>query len=207
MTPSLAALLRQIGEVLDRLGIRYAAGGSVASSYHGIARATNDVDLVAEIRPAQARALAEALGRDFYADEDMIRDALLAGRPFNVIHLKTTYKFDFFPASGDARGALQLERRVVVEADLAGGPVSLPVTSAEDTILAKLAWFKKGGCTSARQWNDVLGVVRIQEGRLDLAYLREWAPRLGVADWLERALVEGATPLAADPRRPETPWS
>jgi hypothetical protein len=205
MTVSLAALLRQIGAVLDKLGIPYAVGGSVASSYHGIPRATNDVDLVAEIRPAQAGALAAGLSPDFYADEDLIRDALLSGRAFNIIHFKTTYKFDFFPVSRDPHDVQQMARRVVVHSDLLGEDVSFPVASAEDTILAKLAWFKKGGYESARQWNDVLGVVRIQEGRLDLPYLREWAPRLGVEEWLERALREGTTPLAAGPNRPETP--
>lgn len=207
MTVSLAALLKQIGTVLDKLEIPYAVGGSVASSYHGIPRATNDVDLLAEIRPAQAAALAAALSPDYYADEELIRDALLTGRAFNIIHLNTTYKFDFFPVSRDSYGVRQLARRVVVHSELLGEAVTFPVATAEDTILAKLAWFKKGGCVSARQWNDVLGVVRIQEGRLDLLYLREWAPRLGVSEWLERALREGTTPLAAGPNRPETPSS
>jgi hypothetical protein len=45
---------------------------------------------------------------------------------------------------------------------------------------------------SERQWRDVLGVMKIQQGALDVDYLREWAEHLGVSDLLERALEEMA---------------
>jgi len=190
---------------LDRCGIPYAVGGSVASSYHGSPRATNDVDLLVEFLPAKAESFAQALGSDFYADPDMIRDALFNVRSFNVIHLKTTYKFDFFPVWGDRFASSQLARRVAVRSDLLGEPLDFPIASPEDIILAKLAWFQKGGRSSARQWNDVLGVVRIQGDRLDRVYLNEWSERLGVRELLEDALRQGSTDPSGAPRRPETP--
>jgi len=57
--PIAVALL--IGECLDRLEIPWLVGGSVASSLHGIPRATQDVDLVADLRRAHIRPLVEAL--------------------------------------------------------------------------------------------------------------------------------------------------
>jgi hypothetical protein len=60
------------------------------------------------------------------------------------------------------------------------------VASAEDTILAKLDWYRKGGEVSDRQWRDVLGIVMVQDDRLDWDYMQQQAGGLGVADLLER---------------------
>lgn len=50
MTESdLVAALRPVTEAFDALDVRYYLGGSVASSAHGIARASLDVDLVAAL--------------------------------------------------------------------------------------------------------------------------------------------------------------
>jgi hypothetical protein len=71
----------------------------------------------------------------------------------------------------------------------AEGSVALLVASAEDTVLAKLEWFRSGGETSERQWADVLGILRVATS-IDVGYLGRGAAELGVADLLERALKE-----------------
>lgn len=67
----------------------------------------------------------------------------------------------------------------------------LHVHPPEDILLQKLRWFREGGSVSDRQWRDVIAIVRVQDARLDRAYLRRNAPLLGVLDLLERALEEG----------------
>jgi hypothetical protein len=42
--------LSPVVQAFEKLGVRYHIGGSVASSTHGIARATLDVDLVADLK-------------------------------------------------------------------------------------------------------------------------------------------------------------
>ena len=64
------------------------------------------------------------------------------------------------------------------------------VSSPEDLILRKLVWYRDGGGVSDRQWRDVLGVLKVQSERLDLAYLGRWAERLGLSDLLSRAVDE-----------------
>jgi hypothetical protein len=64
------------------------------------------------------------------------------------------------------------------------------VATAEDTILSKLEWFQAGGEVSENQWKDVLGILKVQAGNLDLAYLNQWAHELHVEDLFERAFKE-----------------
>ena len=73
-------------------------------------------------------------------------------------------------------------------------PTSIYVASAEDTVLAKLQWYREGGEVSDRQWNDVLGVLKVQGPALDRAYLREWARELKLVDLLDRALDDAGLP-------------
>ena len=176
---------------LERLGIRYMIGGSYASSIHGRPRSTMNIDLVVDLRPSQTKALADELGADFYADAETMDESLKAGRPFNVIHYKSSYKFDLFPLLPTLYYRTQFDRRKLSPAgQLAGEKVSYFIATAEDTILAKLAWFRAGGETSERQWSDMRGILSIQGSRLDFAYMRHWAPELGVADLLEKLLPE-----------------
>lgn len=191
MTASPADAVARVLEVLDRLEIPYLAGGSVASSVHGISRPTLDLDIVADLRADQIDEFAALLEPDFYVDPAMIREALDRKRSFNVIHYQTSFKVDVFPLRDDDYSRLSFARRRF-EQCLSFGPKPLEcaVATAEDTILRKLEWYRAGGETSERQWNDLRGVLKVSGPRLDLDYLRQWAPYLKIDDLLERLLAE-----------------
>jgi hypothetical protein len=180
--------LNRILETLDRQEIAYMVVGSAASSIHGIARPTMDIDLVADLRVDQIDEFAAGLKTDFYADPETMKQALLRGRSFNVIHYASTFKFDIFPLARDEFSQIQFGRREFSETKSLGGPIESAVASAEDTILNKLRWYRIGGETSERQWNDLRGIMRVKGTELDLSYLNTWAPRLEIADLLERLL-------------------
>jgi len=186
-----AEALKRVLEVLDRLEIPYYVGGSLASSVHGIQRATMDVDLVADIQADQVDDFSAELKADFYADPEMMKEALARQRSFNLIHYATSFKFDIFPLLRDEYSQTQFGRRQFEETTALGGEaIECAVATAEDTILNKLRWYRAGGEVSEQQWNDLRGIIQVSGARLDLQYLRHWAPRLGVADLLERLLAE-----------------
>ena len=187
--------LRRLLDVLNSLGVPFFIGGSLASSIHGVPRATMDVDLVADLRLERIEDLAKALGGEFYVDVEALRSAMRAGRSFNLIHYPSSYKFDIFPLSADRFQQTEFGRREVVHVDLSGtGALEFPVATAEDTILSKLSWYRAGGEASTRQWEDVLGILRARGTRLDFDYLREWARYLQVEDLLQRAVAEVPEP-------------
>ena len=184
----LAVALR-VASVFEALDVAYALGGSLASSLHGETRATMDVDFVADLHEPLVTEFVSALGADFYADADAIRSAVRGRRHFNVIFLPALFKADVFVATTSELDQDELERRqqVVVSTE----PLrTLWVASPEDVVLQKLSWFRQGEGVSDRQWRDVLGVLRVQAGRLDRGYLESRARRAGLTALLEKVLGE-----------------
>ena len=186
--PDLLVALGPVLDALQALGVRHYVGGSIASSAHGVARASIDADVVAELRPEHARPLVAALFSAYYVPEERVRDALARRASFNVIHLETMVKVDVFVSKGRPfdRRAMGRARPLWPGAE-AGGPALL-LASAEDIVLAKLEWYRRGGEVSDRQWTDVLGVLRVGGESLDRPYLETGAVELGVADLLVRAM-------------------
>ena len=181
-----------VAAAIESLGIRYFVGGSVASSLQGEPRATNDIDLVLDISPAQVTELVAALGPDYSVDVDALVDAVRRRSCCNAYYLPLFTKIDLF-ACGTApfdREELARSTRVRVR----GEGEELCVKSPEDTVLRKLSWYRGGGESSTRQWRDVVEVLRVSGAVLDDGYLDRWAAELRVADLLQRARAEAAGP-------------
>ena len=172
---------------LERLGVAYCVGGSLASSLHGIPRSTQDADLAAALRPEHVESLVAALDESFYVAPERMLDAIHRQTSFNVIHLETMFKVDVFCVGDDPYSRSELDRR---EPFAIAPDRVLQVASAEDTILQKLLWYRRGGGVSDRQWEDLIGVLDVQGARLDSEYLRRWARELGLSDLLARASGE-----------------
>ncbi|RME38590.1 MAG: hypothetical protein D6793_02480 [Thermoflexia bacterium] len=188
MSDILKALIPVV-EALEKLGIAYQIGGSVASSVYGVPRTTMDIDLVADLRPEHVRPLVDLLQDRYYLSLEAISEALRRRSSFNLIHLETMVKVDVFilrPEPYEQEAFRRSRRDTVVEESAREFSLSSP----EDVILHKLAWFRMGGEASERQWSDVVGVLRVQADALDFAYLQQWATALGLADLLEQAIRE-----------------
>ena len=176
---------------LEELKIDYLVGGSLASSAHGIPRSTNDADLVVDLRLGQVPLLVAALHDDFYLDADRIRHAVRRKSSFNVIYLPTMFKVDVFLLKDDPLWREEMRRRQRIV--LAEDGHAVDVASAEDTVLYKLSWYQISGGTSDRQWQDLLGVLKVRRDELDYEYLRRWAAEIGVEELLSKAVGEASS--------------
>lgn len=182
-------VLLKVTRVLDELEVPYCVGGSLASSLHGIPRSTQDADLVAALKAGDIQPFICRVEGEFYLSPESVETAVRRRTSFNLIYLKTMIKVDLFVFSGTPLARQEMARRQTLP--IPGEPTSrLQFASPEDTILQKLLWYRKGGEVSERQWNDILGVIKVQGKTLDLGYLAEWAERVEIEDLLERVLKE-----------------
>ncbi|MDX6501702.1 MAG: hypothetical protein QOG23_4962 [Blastocatellia bacterium] len=181
-------VLIQVARAFDALGIDYVVVGSFASSIHGEYRASGDIDIIANVDFRHIEPLVATLKDEFYIDDLIVRRAIERGRSFNVIHLKAIFKVDIFvPATDLAKQ--QLSRRQQYKLD----PTEeqrIWIASAEDTILAKLEWYRMGKEVSELQWRDVKGIIGTQASELDFEYLNRWAESLGLLELLDRAMKD-----------------
>lgn len=177
----------KVVKAFDELGIDYLVGGSLASSVFGVPRATQDVDLIADLDASHSSRLEEILRDEFYVDADMILSAIRTQGSFNVIHLATMFKADVFLMRQDEWSQQEARRARIEELIGPDGPVSIRFASPEDTLLHKLFWYRLGDEVSDRQWSDVLGILKVQAEDLDEEYLARWSRYLKVEDLLDRA--------------------
>jgi hypothetical protein len=161
--------------------------GSFASAFHGVARATQDLDLVVDPTATALDSLLASLDPDtYYVDPDTARDALRRRSQFNVIDMTTGWKADLIICKARPFSVEELARRQPVE--LMGARTY--VATAEDSVISKLEWAKQSDST--RQLRDVAGIIAIRADTLDLDYIERWVDALGLeAEW---ARVRAAHP-------------
>jgi hypothetical protein len=169
----ISQFLRQITAALELHGVPYMLTGSLASSAHGIPRATNDIDIV--IAPSREQLLNvvqlfQRVGLTVHTES-----ALTAFRnrtQFNVIDFPKGLKVDLIFRKDREFSVTEFERRQSQEVE----GMRLTLATPEDVLLAKLEWAKIGD--SDRQIDDAAGILKMQRGSLDFQYLEKWVAAL-----------------------------
>jgi hypothetical protein len=181
--------LVRLTDRLEQLDIPYVVTGSLASAALGEPRSTVDGDVLVAVTPRQLESLMAMLREEFYILEESAREAVRAGRSFNIIHYETSFKIDVYVARDALLDREQIRRPQPMP--VASSPERcVRMTSVEDIVLRKLDWHRKGGGESERQWRDVLGVRKVNSRALDRTYLQTMAARLDLTALLARAMTE-----------------
>lgn len=186
--PDVLAVLQSLSEIFIELEMSYYIGGSLASSLYGMQQLTQDIDIIANLSLLQVPKLVAYLNRDYHFDEQAIRRATQMHTAFSILHLDTLLKVDII--APQSRLFEQQANRKIQWHILDPHYQPFPLSSPEDLILIKLEQHKEAGILPDDQWNDILGVLKVQATNLDLAYLEKWATNLGIADILMQAYVD-----------------
>jgi hypothetical protein len=181
--------IKDFVEILEKFGIRYAVGGSIASSFYGKVRFTVDVDITVEPFKNQAEIIYENLQTKFYISKSAMYQALDSYSSFNIIHNQTSFKIDVFICKEISfqRQMLEHPKKVKLSEQIEN---LFSVVLPEDIVLLKLQWYQSTEQTSKKQWDDILGVLAVQKTKLNYDYLKKWAQDLGLTELLEKAISE-----------------
>ncbi len=175
-------------EVFECLGIPYYLSGSIACSVYGLPRGAQDIDVVADIQAKQISPLVKHLQGAYTINAQALRDAIAQRNAFSLLHLSSLIKVDVMLPRGTPFDSLVSQRAQQLSLIEAYQPIW--IASPEDVVLMGLEWYRECGATADDQWNDLLGVVKVQAPTLDLTYLCHVALTLNVSGLLEQALID-----------------
>ncbi len=180
--------------LFERLGVPYVLVGGVAAIVYGEPRSTLDVDFAAHLGTEQARRLPILAAELFLVAPDSALDAARTSSMFTMVHAASFMKIDVHVVPRTGLHKLEIERGRWQRLG-PGYPDEIRIVTPEDLLLQKLRWLLDADGVSEKQWRDVLGILKARGHSLDFAYLRQWAPTLGVSDALDRALVAAGVVL------------
>lgn len=187
MSADTRSVLSRLIMHLDSVGIPYMVAGSFASTYHGVPRTTNDIDIViSPNRDTLNKFLKNLPESDYYVSHDAALDALQRRTMFNVIDMETGWKVDLIIRKTRVYSVEEFNRRIA--AQLFDVPVF--IATAEDTIVTKIEWSLLSG-GSEQQLRDAFGILSVKGEQIDRAYIQRWVDELGIREgWSRLNLLE-----------------
>ena len=168
-------LLTSLTSFLKKNKIPFMLTGAWSVIYYARPRASHDIDLVVELKEKEIPRILKVfkkLSSKYLVQLDDIKDAIEKKDMFNIIHLPTMLKIDFWLLKDDLFDKERFSRRKKVK--LLGQ--SMWIASAEDAILKKLEWYKMSKLE--KHLIDAAFVYQIQEKNLDNNYLKKWVNKM-----------------------------
>lgn len=180
-------LFHRLSHVLEQAGIPYMLTGSFASSVYGMGRGSPNIDFILDADEADITRLLDQLPENnFYSELNHALEACRQNSMFNMVDSVTGLKIDFILLKRGAFSQEEFRRRRKVPV----WETFFYIATPEDIVVSKLERQKLG--KSSRQIEDVAGVLKVQQEKLDLSYIEKWVQELGLASqWAHARRLAG----------------
>lgn len=163
---------------LHQKGVRYLIAGSLGSMFYGEPRMTVDIDLAVALSESNLRSLISCFPEpEFYCPPIEVlqgENARECRGHFNIIHVPSGFKADFYPSQHDAFFSWAWTQRRVVT--LQG--VEMNYAPPEYIIVWKTAYFREGG--GEKHVRDIRRMLDISADQIDEAILRDELRKRGL---------------------------
>ena len=166
----------QVVRLLEEIGIQYMLVGAISSNAYGIARATNDADIVAAFDAAGLAQLVRRLGPEFRLDRQMQIETITGSIRNVLTFVPTNFDIELFRLNADEHHQQRFARRRRQWISELQRDAWIP--TAEDVVIQKLRWARR------KDLDDVQNVIAVSGQRFDWDYINEWTTRHGTHELL-----------------------
>ena len=135
----------RVVKALDEIGAPYMIVGAYGGSVFGIARSTNDIDMLVDLQEKDCYAISEKFPLPrYYADPEMIKNSIEMGIMFNLIDTEEGARADLVPLKREPEYQLAFNRRVKETFQSPSGEsFQAWVAQPTDIVIGKLrAWYE-----------------------------------------------------------------
>jgi len=170
---------------LARNDVPFMLTGSVGAFAYGEPRLTNDMDVVVDLSPAKVDGLAREFSSKgyYFPPRAAVLAEILRRGQFNILHVESGSKVDLIIHKGTPFAHTEFARKLLLPFS---PEFDSPTATAEDIIISKLDYFRRGG--SQKHLSDILGILRVSGETLNLSYLATWVGRLDLNNEWQQVL-------------------
>lgn len=176
-------IVAKVAAALDRAQIPFMLVGSFSSNAYGIERTTQDADFVLTFESHSIADLIRELGPDFKVESQLGFETVTMTSRYIATHRTPVFKIELFLLGDDPHDVARFARRKT--GTIGNQPIPLP--TPEDVVITKLRWSRLG--KRSKDIHDAQNVLAVQQGKLDLEYIRHWCDQHATRDLLESTLA------------------
>ncbi|MEO7840469.1 MAG: hypothetical protein ABIU06_14065 [Anaerolineales bacterium] len=149
----------RVVRVLDEIGASYMIVGAYGGSVFGIARSTNDIDMLVDLQEKDCYAISEKFPLPrYYADPEMIKNSIEMGIMFNLIDTEEGARADLVPLRREPEYQLAFNRRVKETFQSPSGEsFEAWVAQPTDIVIGKLHAWEEG--RSGKHPKDIFSIL------------------------------------------------
>jgi hypothetical protein len=193
-TIDLMTTMLPLMHLFEELNIPCYLGGSIASSLYGMQQLANDIDLIVDLDKHMLPLLSALPRLGYVFDENDIQRAFYEQTSFSILHLNSLLKIDVIIPKQSTFDIAMLPLVIPQVLDRRYPPVR--IASVAEMLLFKLHRYhqrhkvRKDGMNDDAEWNDVLGMLKVQGLDLNFVYLESLARTFGMMETWQQALTD-----------------
>ena len=168
--------VRLVIDALDAARAPFMLTGSFASNAYGVARATNDADIIVDFENTDLDVIVEHLDKRIVLQEQMMFETITGTNRHILEVTGSPFKIELFYINKDPFMSGRFQRRVEVDYPNIGRKVFLP--TPEDVVVQKIRWGRE------KDLADVHDVLFVSGSGLDFSYIETWCTEHGTIDRL-----------------------